>query len=114
LQAKRGFKDGLRDGEWLTYDDTGKKPREEQHYIAGEEDGVWKVWYPNGQLKMQVSFKTGKRHGTTVAFDEKGKKVVEEEYADGKPNGTSTRWLPDGRKVVQTYEAGKLKSESKQ
>jgi len=114
LQAKRGFKDGLRDGEWITYDDTGKKPKSEEHYAAGEEDGVWKVWYPNGQLKMQVSFKTGKRQGTTVAFDEKGQKILEEEYADGKLNGTATRWFPDGRKVVQTYDAGKLKSESKQ
>ena len=23
----------------------------EEHYVAGEEDGVWKTWYPNGQLK---------------------------------------------------------------
>jgi antitoxin component YwqK of YwqJK toxin-antitoxin module len=114
LQAKRGFKDGLRDGEWITFDDTGKKPRSEEHYVAGEEDGVWKVWYPNGQQKMQVTFKNGKRHGITVAFDEKGQKILEEEYADGKLNGTATRWFPDGRKVVQTYEAGKLKSESKQ
>jgi antitoxin component YwqK of YwqJK toxin-antitoxin module len=114
LQAKRGFKDGLRDGEWITYDDTGKKPKSEEHYVAGQEDGIWKVWYPSGQVKMQVSLKAGKRHGTTAAFDEKGQKILEEEYADGKLNGTSTRSLPDGRKVVQTYEAGKLKSESKQ
>jgi antitoxin component YwqK of YwqJK toxin-antitoxin module len=114
LQAKRGFKDGLRDGEWITYDVTGKKPISEEHYVAGAEDGVWKVFYPNGQPKMQISFKTGKRHGTTANFDEKGQKIQEEEYADGKLNGTATRWYSDGRKVVQTYEAGKLKSESKQ
>ena len=35
-------------------------------------------------------------------------------WLDGKLNGTATRWFPDGRKIVQTYDAGKLKSESKQ
>jgi antitoxin component YwqK of YwqJK toxin-antitoxin module len=114
LQAKRGFKDGLRDGEWITYDDSGKKPKSEEHYIAGEEDGVWKTWYPNGQLKQQVGFKNGKRHGTSTEFDDKGKKILEAEYVDGKLNGTATRWFPDGRKITQTYETGKLKSESKQ
>jgi len=114
LQAKRGFKDGLRDGEWITYDDTGKKPKSEEHYVAGEEDGVWKTWYPNGQLRQQASFKIGKRHGTSMEFDDKGQKVMEAEYVDGKLNGTATRWLPDGHKIVQTYEEGKLKSESKQ
>jgi antitoxin component YwqK of YwqJK toxin-antitoxin module len=114
LQAKRGFKDGLRDGEWITYDDTGKKPKSEEHYVAGEQDGVWKFWYPNGQLKQHDSFKAGKRHGTSVEFDDKGQKTLELEYVDGKLNGTVTRWLRDGHKIVQTYEADKLKSESKQ
>ncbi len=114
LQAKRGFKDGIRDGEWITYDETGKKPLAEEHYADGVEDGVWKTWFPSGQLKLQVSFKSGKRNGTSVEFDEKGQKVVEAEYSDGKVHGTATRWLPDGRKIVQTYDAGKLTSESKQ
>ncbi len=114
LQAKRGFKDGKRDGEWITYDDTGKKPKTEEHYVSGEEDGVWKTWYPSGQLKQQASFKLGKRDGASTEYDDKGKKILEAEYTDGKLNGNATRWFPDGRKVVQTYEAGKLKSESKQ
>jgi antitoxin component YwqK of YwqJK toxin-antitoxin module len=114
LQAKRGFKDGMRDGEWTNYDATGKQPLSEEHYVAGEQDGVWKTWYPNGQQKMQVSFKKGKRDGATLVFDDKGKKLAEEEYSDGKLNGTATRYLPDGKKITLVYEAGKLKSESKQ
>jgi antitoxin component YwqK of YwqJK toxin-antitoxin module len=114
LQAKRGFKDGVRDGEWMTYDETGKKQLSEEHYAAGEKDGVWKSWYPSGQQRDQVSFKNGKSHGQSIGYDDKGKKVLEVEYTDGKLNGTATRWFPDGRKVVYTYEAGKLKSESKQ
>lgn len=114
LQAKRGFKDGLRDGEWITYDETGKKPRAEEHYIAGEEDGTWKTWYPNGQQRQQASFKIGKRNGMSAEWDDKGQKIIEAEYTDNKLNGTATRYFPDGRKIVQKYEAGKLVSETKQ
>jgi antitoxin component YwqK of YwqJK toxin-antitoxin module len=114
LQAKRGFKDGLRDGEWITYDDTGKKPLAEEHYIAGEQDGVWKTWYPSGQQKQQAGFKNGKRSGATIEWNDKGQKVFEAEFTDNKLNGTATRWFADGHKIVQQYENGKLKSESKQ
>jgi antitoxin component YwqK of YwqJK toxin-antitoxin module len=114
LQAKRGFKDGLRDGEWITYDATGKKPRAEEHYVAGEPDGTWKTWYPSGQQRQQASFKNGKRTGTNTEWDEKGGKIIEVEWADNKLNGTATRYLPDGKKIVQKYDAGKLVSESKQ
>lgn len=114
LQAKRGFKEGLRDGDWVTYDATGKQPTSEEHYVSGQEDGVWKTWYSNGQQRQQAGFKKGKRDGASIEFDDKGKKVLEATYADGKLNGTATRYLPDGKKVVQVYEAGKLKSESKE
>jgi antitoxin component YwqK of YwqJK toxin-antitoxin module len=114
LLAKRGFKDGVRDGDWISYDDTGKKQMREEHYVAGQEDGVWKTWYPNGQQRQEYNFKNGKRQGTSTEFDEKGQKILVTDWADGKLNGTATRWFPDGRKIVQVYEAGKLKSESKQ
>jgi len=40
----------------ITYDETGKKPKSEEHYIAGERDGVWKAWYANGQQKPGGQF----------------------------------------------------------
>jgi antitoxin component YwqK of YwqJK toxin-antitoxin module len=113
LQSKRGFKDGVRDGEWITYDSTGKQPISEEHYANGKEDGVWKVWYPNGKLKQQATFKTGKRDGTSAEWNDKGDKLIEAEYADGKLNGTATRYLPDGKTLTQTYKDGRFVSESK-
>jgi antitoxin component YwqK of YwqJK toxin-antitoxin module len=112
LSAKRGFSDGLRDGDWITYDETGKKPLAEEHYVKGKEDGVWKYWYPNGQMKQQISLNQGKRHGNTTEWDEKGEKRFEANFVDGKLHGTATRWFPGGRKVVQKYEEGRLVSQS--
>jgi len=113
LAAKRGFKDGFRDGEWITYDATGKQPLTEEHYVKGDEDGTWKVWFANGKLKQQATFKMGKREGTSSEWDETGKKILEAEYSDGKPNGTVTRFLADGKAIVQTYKDGKFVSETR-
>jgi len=112
LSAKKQYSNGVRDGAWATYDATGKKPLSEEHYVKGKEDGVWKYWHPNGQLKQQISLKQGLRHGVTTEWDEKGEKRFEASFADGKLHGTATRWFPDGRKIVQTYEDGKLVSQS--
>ncbi len=113
LAAKRGFKDGVRDGEWSSYDETGKQQLTEEHYVKGEADGVWKAWFPNGKLKQQVAFKLGKREGLSAEWDDKGQKVIEAEYADGKLNGKATRFLPDGKTIVQQYKDGKFVSEVK-
>jgi antitoxin component YwqK of YwqJK toxin-antitoxin module len=114
LAAKRSFKDGQRDGEWINYDDSGKQKVAEEHYAAGKQDGVWKTWHPNGQLKQQAAFKQGKREGTGTEWNDKGEKRAEVNYSDGKLNGTLTRWFDDGRKIVQEYQDGQLKSESKE
>jgi antitoxin component YwqK of YwqJK toxin-antitoxin module len=112
LSAKRGFSDGLRDGDWITYDASGKKPLAEEHYIKGKADGVWKYWYPDGKQKLQISLKDGKQHGVRTEWGETGEKRFEANYVDGKLHGTATRWFPDGRKIVQTYDNGKLMSQS--
>jgi antitoxin component YwqK of YwqJK toxin-antitoxin module len=114
LSAKRGFVEGKRHGEWITYAADGKQPLREEHYDQGKAEGTWKTWFPNGQMKQQVSFKQGKRHGVSSEWTEKGEKRGDVSYADDKLDGTSTIWLPDGTKVVQEYKAGKLVSESKQ
>lgn len=112
LSSKRGFADGLRDGEWVTYDETGKKPLAEEHYVKGKGDGTWKFWHPNGKLRQQVELKNGERHGTSTEWDDKGEKRSEATYVNNKLHGTVTRWFPDGRKIVQKYEEGRLVSQS--
>ncbi len=114
LAAKRSFKGGLRDGEWITYDATGKQPLAEEHYSQGQQDGVWKTWFPNGKLKQQVSFKNGKRDGVSAQWDDKGQKLIEAEYSVNKLNGTVTRNLADGKKIVQKYKDGRFVSETKE
>jgi antitoxin component YwqK of YwqJK toxin-antitoxin module len=114
LSAKRGFQEGLRDGEWIVYDEKGEKPLREEHYDKGKKDGVWKVWFPSGKQRQEVSFKQNKRDGKSIEWGEDGNKRAEIPYIDDKPSGTATAWLPDGRTIVQEFKDGKLVSEAKQ
>jgi antitoxin component YwqK of YwqJK toxin-antitoxin module len=114
LSAKRSFKNGARHGEWLTYDDTGKQKLAEEHYVDAKPDGVWRVWFPSGKLKQEGSFKLGVRQGPAIEWNENGEKVLELNYAEGKLEGTASRLLPNGRRIVQQYKAGKLISESRE
>ena len=85
----------------------------EEAYDDGKPSGTWKVWYPNGQMKTQIGIKDGERDGDAIEWDEKGNKRAELKYVAGKVHGTATAWAPDGRKVVQEYDNGKLVKESK-
>ncbi len=112
LAAKHSFADGLRDGTWVIYDDAGKQPLRLEAYSMGKADGIWKTWFPNGQLQLQASFKQNVRHGTITQWKEDGSTLSESNWADGKLNGTTTRWQ-DGAKTIQEYKDGLLVSEKK-
>jgi hypothetical protein len=45
-------------------------------------------------------------------WDDKGVKRFEATFVKNKLHGDATRWLPDGRKIVQKYEEGRLVSQS--
>ncbi len=112
LSAKRAFDKGKRSGEWIVYDDTGKQMLSEEHYRDGQRDGVWKSWFPSGQLQREITFKAGKPDGVAKEWNEDGSQRGEISYTDGLPDGTTTIWLTDGRKIVRKYDKGKLLSES--
>lgn len=114
LAAKRSFAKGQRDGEWIIYDETGKLPIREEHYLLGKQDGVWKTWFPDGKLRQEISFKDGVKQGPSKEWNENGEIRAEINYVNNKPDGTAIVVFPDGRKVTQTYESGRLVSEKAQ
>lgn len=113
LAAKKEFENGLRNGTWMTYDATGKQPTAEQHFVKGKTDGVWKSWFPNGKLRLQISIKDGLRHGPTLQWKEDGSPEIESNWVDGKADGQVIRWTDKG-KTIQQYKLGVLISEKKE
>ena len=56
------YKDGIKNGAYAEYFDTGQKRREGTHK-DGERDGLWTVWYENGQKWREGYWKDGARDG---------------------------------------------------
>jgi antitoxin component YwqK of YwqJK toxin-antitoxin module len=110
LAAKRSYSNGLRDGEWINFS-AGERPLRIEQYVKGAAEGVWKVFHEDGQLAQQIGMKQGQYHGVVLQFDKEGKKQMEVNYVDGKLDGVATLWLPDGRRLLQEYKAGRLISE---
>lgn len=110
LAAKREFVAGRRSGEWIFYNESGEKPIREERYADGKQDGVWRTWFPSGQLRQEIGFKAGVKHGPSKEWDEDGQVRADLNYVDGKLDGKAIVVMPNGRRIEQTYEAGKLLS----
>lgn len=110
LKATRQYSAGRRVGEWFVYGDDGEQKLIESHYVDGKPDGVWQLWYPNGQQRSQIPFVDGKRQGTVIEWDDEGNKRSEIAFADGQRHGIMHVWTKDGREFEREYDAGKMVS----
>ena len=68
------------DREICWYEGTDQK-QSEKYWKDEKEDGVWKEWYKNGQLKRETHWKEGKAEGVSKEWDENGKGKT---HAEGK------------------------------
>ena len=112
--------DGRIDGqvtEW--HEDTGLRAGEGE-YRNDRREGPWVFWYPDGELRLECSFrdgvqngkerryhpggqlhqvgtmKNGRRNGEYRAWRPDGTKAWEGTFVDGEKNGTFTYWRSDG------------------
>jgi len=65
------YADSLLQGPFATYLSSGIKV-EEGNYVAGQKDGVWKRFYPNGQLQSSIKYNLGSAYGYSISYDEEG------------------------------------------
>jgi len=74
--------DGKRQGKWIVTNQVAKPSQngyadkqaiEQGVYLDGRKTGVWKGWYPNGNLKFEITFENGKQSGKASLYYESGK-----------------------------------------
>lgn len=111
LEAQREFNDGRRVGDWYVYADDGEQKLREAHYADGKATGVWKQWYPSGQLWRETPFKEGERHGLAKEWKPDGSKLAEVNFSAGKRDGLAVGWTAEGEKMERRFEDGKLSFE---
>ena len=69
----------LRSGKWMSYFQDGT-PWSEHHYVDGVKEGVYLVWWPNGERRIQGQFVKGQETGKWMFFDESGNVLKEETF----------------------------------
>lgn len=96
-------------------------------YQEGKRQGKWQRWYGmnegpmfqgpmfkefQGPFSSEVTFQDNEIHGIWRVFDSKGRKCSEWEFAEGKPNGKSIWYFPNGRLRREiTYKDGEIDGE---
>ncbi|MCX7954451.1 MAG: toxin-antitoxin system YwqK family antitoxin [Bacteroidales bacterium] len=70
---------GNNHGWWIIYD--GNVKIEEGNFVHGNKEGVWKGYYPNGNIKYEITYKNGKAKGYAKFYFENGN-ISEEGYWD--------------------------------
>jgi len=71
-----------------TYHDKDKTKLNEEYFIHNnKKEGIYKSYYENGQLKVEVNYIDGLRHGIFKSYHDNGQLCEEVNYIDDKRNG---------------------------
>ncbi len=88
----------VRHGPYVEWWKDSKPPQRKRagNYAHGALDGVWTAWYATGELERVVEYRDGKMQGRSVSYHPNGRKREEGEARDGVRIGTWTSWRDDG------------------
>ena len=82
------YKDGKRDGMWISFWNNGNT-QDEGKFKDGNPHGLFESYYRNGQLKERKTYKEGREEGLVEQFNENGHLEYKGNYRDGKQHGLS-------------------------
>lgn len=81
--------------DFIDYYDKGQKhKRSEGKFVNGFEDGEWKFWHENGNIKEISNYRNGKRHGKVTIFYENGSRQNEGFFKRNLPDSIYSEWYP--------------------
>lgn len=115
----------LFEGQWKYYHDASKTLMTVENYVKGKLEGVRSVYYPNGAIAEEISYKNNLKNGLYKKIAENGVVLEETFYKDNIYNGSaifreasgsiaSQGQFVNGKKmgIWQFYEKGKLVKET--
>lgn len=111
VKEKAFYKNGTRQsfGRW---NDQGILTIQWQWDDQGREQGDFKEWYQNGQLKEQKTYKDGKLEGPLRTWYDNGQLNTSFEYTNNLEQGVGRFWAQDGTLALEChYEAGERQGE---
>lgn len=73
----------------------------------GKREKEWKEFYPNGNIKREVSFKNGVQHGLGSSYLPDGKLLMRGNLINGLQDGVWKKFYPNGNVEIKlTFENG--------
>jgi hypothetical protein len=81
-QEQGSFKNGKRDGSWLSYWANGKLQSKTNHK-NGKLEGSWVSYHLNGQLRDKGQYKNGLKDGSWFSYFGNGQLSFRRNYKDG-------------------------------
>jgi antitoxin component YwqK of YwqJK toxin-antitoxin module len=97
---------------YATWNDQGIQTVQWQWDGQGREQGDFKEWYKNGQLKEQKTYKDGKLEGSLRTWYDNGQMNTSVAYRDDLTQGIGRFWAQDGSLTLEChYESGERQGE---
>lgn len=100
---------GRRVGKWIVTGQDSKKPGyavdakvEEGEYENGRKVGVWKVYYPSGDLKSEITYENGRPKGPYTTYYKNGQIEEQGNWSLTKNYGSFKRYYENGQ-VAQDF-----------
>jgi len=109
VSIEANFEDGELVGAFRRFDAHGVLQSEGNHDRAGQMDGPWKGYWPNGRIRTQWTMAHGQQHGPVATWYESGARKSEGQRTDGRPDGAWVYFAKDGSVTNRCrYEQGQV------
>lgn len=104
--AEGNYDNGVHDGPWTFWYENGQICKVVT-FNKGRANGAWDVFREDGTLAAKKSYKNNIRDGEWVFFHDDGKtRKLEERYVDGKREGVSRSYFPNGKPLREITYSG--------
>ena len=98
------YKNGVLDGQAINYSSYNEYPLTEINYSKGKKNGPSKIFYDNGKLQEDATYKEDLKDGVARWFNRTGKLMAEYHYENGMFEGAQkTFYENDTLQSIATY-----------
>lgn len=111
--------DGKKEGYWIIWAHMRNLPDfkpndkiEEGNYKTNRKIGMWKKYWPNGNLKSEIEFTNGRASGAFKTYYENGKPEEKGNWVGRYYTKSFTRWHPNGNIAQEKTFNGSGKTDS--
>lgn len=102
LHTMTSYREGSKDGMWEIFYADGQ--REKSGFTRqGKDDGLYREWYANGELKYEYHYDLGKKVDVWKSWYEDGTRYTERNFNNDELNGKVLVWDESG-KLAKEYD----------